>query len=770
MTKLIHTTLLFIATLILAHFAFAQAVTDPDINDDGVVNAIDLGLLRSCFFADLLVLPACTVADFNGDESVNVVDLGILRSRFFQSIPTQAEAASLFDAIREPVGGDEPDSAQAADLDRDGLTDLIFITADSLTIHWATGSGQFEVATLASAGRVLALRVGDLDADGLLDIAGIGVQPGSLKIYRGLGQRQFAAPSSYPVPALPGWLELADIDGDDDLDVLVALVANNRGTSVFINDGGGALSLMGQVPIWDLTTSVSACDLNKDDILDLVMTGFAGFEVFVAYGFGDGTFAPVESTFFGYQFMARCQDLNGDQSVDVALARGDGIHLFLGDNEGGFADSIVYSTPGTVRSIQIEDVDSDGWDDLISENRGDRSVSVFLNDRADGFGDAVTTSHRANGIRPTVANLSPDGLPDLVVTDKLSDSFRILGGIGTGDFISTIVTYDTGPTPQSVTVADVNGDGIDDVLTVSDSERSIFLSPGLGTGRLGPPIALPIDLPPEMVHVRDLDNDGLLDLVIATGGFGITVRYGLGQFAFEPAVRFGDTDSAAFTRIAIADFNGDGRLDVAGSRTFRNQGNVILALGPRSFTPPFDVEFGEPTEAITAVDIDDDGKVDLVAAEDNGSVLYVAMGAGDGSFLAPVLYPLSSIIYDIVAADLNDDGLVDLACVTGAQTDILLNQAEGGFSISTVQIPDNSFAVDVLTRDVNGDDYLDLVLSGTASQMSVFLGNGDGGFQSGAIYPTYAGSIGMGHLNEDDRLDLVLVDRYDALITVLPQN
>ena len=174
-------------------------------------------------------------------------------------------------------------------------------------------------------------------------------------------------------------------------------------------------------------------------------------------------------------------------------------------------------------------------------------------------------------------------------------------------------------------------------------------------------------------------------------------------------------------------------------------------------------------------DFNHDGKLDLAVTQTNSQTGYgmdvlVLLGNGDGTFQAAVSYPVGTVPDSVATADLNKDGNLDLV-VTNARSDtlsVLLGNGDGTFkpamNFATPQDP-----IFVAVADFNGDGKLDLVtvnlsdLTGYCDCVAVFLGNGDGTFQEPPIIttpPLPVFAIGIGRFNSDSKLDLVVAEEF----------
>lgn len=253
------------------------------------------------------------------------------------------------------------------------------------------------------------------------------------------------------------------------------------------------------------------------------------------------------------------------------------------------------------------------------------------------------------------------------------------------------------------------------------------------------------------VRAADVNKDGNLDLV-ATGGSlgGTSVLLGNRDGTFQSARQItADRDSDA----AIADFTGDGKLDVIADAF---SVTLFPGNGDGTFQAPVDLPAPDPGSAplfeIQPADVNNDGKPDLVGVSYTDLDVYV--NQGNNTFQqhhTPLLAPGQGVAF---VADFNGDKKLDMAIATTTGLNILLGRGDGFFStrpIIALQYPDN-----ITGGDFNGDGKLDLAVTteGNAS-MSILLGDGNGNFGSpnsvasgGADYGAIAGDF-----NGDGKLD-----------------
>jgi hypothetical protein len=228
--------------------------------------------------------------------------------------------------------------------------------------------------------------------------------------------------------------------------------------------------------------------------------------------------------------------------------------------------------------------------------------------------------------------------------------------------------------------------------------------------------------------------------------------------------------------VAVADFNHDGKLDIA-TTTFVYTGRVavLLGRGDGTFQPAvyYDVDSNDESLAwVAAADFRGDGNVDLAVADQGGQNISILLGNGDGTFQSPVQYPTTLFPTFVAAGDFNNDGKPDLIVADGTYVSVMLGNGDGAFQppIDTSIFPPQG-EIPLAVGDFNHDGNLDAAVIST-SGLGILLGNGDGTFRQGAQYAVgeFANSITVGNFTGTHKLDLAVTNGTGNQIYILLGN
>jgi hypothetical protein len=348
-------------------------------------------------------------------------------------------------------------------------------------------------------------------------------------------------------------------------------------------------------------------------------------------------------------FGIAAADFNGDGKPDLAISANVQMYVFLGNGDGTFASTAAspirvpsppYDNFGSpyLGPIAVGDFDHSGHSGLAIGEINNEAAVILLGHGNGTFAPSSSSFANAFGgptTAVTAADFNADGNLDLAIANQLSGQSPVVLGYGNGAFNQVGVLLYAGGFPMGATVGDVNG-------------------------------------------------DGKLDVVVANGGStaypgsGVTISLGNGDGTFTLAssspISLGDSLSA----IAMADFNGDGKLDLAVTDSGGNTVLILLGNGDGTFGAPTTTPVGNQPEAIIAADFNNDGKLDLAVANYEDETITLLLGNGDGTFTqaAGSPYAVGHGPFQIAAADFNGDGKLDLAVanVTDGTVSILLQQ------------------------------------------------------------------------------------------------
>ncbi len=403
-----------------------------------------------------------------------------------------------------------------------------------------------------------------------------------------------------------------------------------------------------------------------------------------------------------------------------------------------------------------------------------------------GFQGTLTVDPATGVVR--VANAGPAGSYSVTV-----NGFGA-GGTATASFTLTVnngaacitagftgANVNVGLQPRSVAVGDFNGDGKLDFATANYGLNISTVSIRLGdsAGNFSGSTEVSVGTNPRSVAVGDFNGDGKLDIATANSvDATVSIRLGNGAGNFsgstEVSVGFGPQS------VAMGDFNNDGKLDFVTANQASNNVSIRLGDGAGGFTSPATAEvvlggFVFPISVATG-DFNGDGKLDFATANQGTNNVSIRLGDGAGGFTSPAPPEVSvgSSPYSVAAGDFNGDGKLDFVAANknSNTVSIRLGDGAGGFtSPATPEVSVGSNPFSVAIGDFNGDGKRDFVAANyNASTVSIRMGNGAGGFTTPATPEMSVGSqpysIAVGDFNSDSKLDFITANELSAGVTI----
>ena len=566
-----------------------------------------------------------------------------------------------------------------------------------------SGTGTFGVTgnvPLSAGAAPSGIVCADFNHDGKLDLAVSAKGTDDVQVALGNGDGTFAPAAAFALGsgfAATG-LALADFNGDGDLD-LVASGSANGDVAVLLGLGTGAFgpALVIVLSAGADLSAVLAVDVNGDGDFDLVATNRTAGTVSVLLGMGNGTFSPATSSAVGADVACiAAADFDRDGKLDVAgaLQASGRVRLLLGHEDGTFAPATDFSAGGTGPvSIAVGDLDGNGSQDLVVANSTSDDVAILLgvahttpiNLSLAGTVTVGATFQPSDVVR---ADFNGDGLLDLAVANRNHDSYSVALGAPGGTFSAAVETsIALGSAPVALVAADFDDDGDVDLAVLTLTTHAVVLLHGTGTGRFtgSGTVLLPPGTAPVALVAADFNRDGRLDLAVTNSLLGtVSLALGNGGMTFGAAVSYPLPVSFQGSAMTVTDLNDDGKLDLAVTGATTGDVAILLGdgLGAFAAATTANVAAGANLSGILATDVDRDGDVDLVTVNNTAGQVAVLLGNGDGTFGAPASTAVGADATAVVGGDFNRDGRVDLAVTLAGtgQVAILIGNGAGLFT------------------------------------------------------------------------------------------
>jgi hypothetical protein len=682
------------------------------------------------------------------------------------------QAPQTFD-VGDPNHLGRPLALTLADLNNDGRADLVVANSadNTVSVLLGNGDGTFQTKTqeIYNVGqRPDAVAVADVNGDGIPDIVVANYSDGTVTVLLGNGDGTFQdspgylATHTFAVGHGPNSLTVADLNGDNKPDLVVTNIFDNT-LSVLLVNGDGTFQPQQTYAVGKQPYDVAVADINGDGIPDLITANYGGNSVSVLLGDGHGSFGAQQVIPVGERpVTVAVADVNGDGQPDlVTTNRRDGTVSVLQNNHGVFTLTQTLDAGAQPVSTAVTNVNGDGRPSIITVDYSNSTPRVLLASTS-SFTPA-TPGNAVESLNSTaLADINRDGTPDSVILDASGNVLFRRGLAGSGDtFAPPVILNPSRPARDLTTL--ITGGG----LAVATADASFdptvhnqfvytvsVYAFSFGSFKQTPAFSSP--LLPTRIVAGDLNGDGLDDIVVANAlDNSIQVSFQQRDYTFSAPITL--PTGEAPSNLTIVDVNGDGKPDIVVTDQASGDVTVFLNDNSHSFSTSLRFRAGvglfgldtsgvapavagpQQSVSLVAGDFTGNGRNDLVVVNRGGHSFSVLTNDGQGGFANPSLslttstsdgFSINNQAGAIVAGDFNRDGHLDLAVLmedTG-QLWIYSGNGDGTFRHTfSIFVGDQATGLAVVPGSASG--LLDLLVGNGFGDVLHLEGKGDGTFQ-----------------------------------------
>jgi len=701
-------------------------------------------------------------ADIDEDNDQDVIIAGFNGPTIVTELYKNNGAGNYTLVTGTPFSGAQKGSIAFADIDGDNDQD-IFITGFNTSgciseLYKNDGLGNYTLVTGTPFPGVQysSSAFADIDGDNDLDLLITGYDNSyntTSELFTNDGHGNFTLVVGTPFSSITaGYIAFADVDGDNDEDILITgyNINNIKISELYINDGIGNYTLATGTPFPGIGYScISFVDVDNDNDQDVLITGINSSNINISELYindGLGNYSLFSGTpFSGVDFSSTTfADIDGDNDKDLLITGSTNVgpisELYVNDGLGNFSLLTTSSMTGIYwGSVAFADIDGDNDKDLLitGQNSANNPISqLYINDGLGHYNLVIGLNiSKVEYSSIAFTDVDGDNDQDVLITGQINTSNSISQlyiNDGLGNYSLATSSFFTGVKNGSIAFEDVDSDNDQDVLItgLSNSNTKIaelYINDGTGNFTLNTGVSIS-GVANSSIAFSDIDGDSDQDLLITglnNSNAKISELYkndGLGNFILVTSSLFTGVQNSS---IAFADIDGDIDQDIliTGQNYFNTRiselyindglGNYSLILG----TPFPGVQYS----SIAFADIDGDMDQDLLitgekTASNRISELYTNDGTGNFTNLSGT--PFAKVQNSSVAfADLNGDHKPEIL-ITGANifgnpiSELYVNNGLGvynhvlGISFSEEKYGSVAFA------DIDGDNDQDVLLTG----------------------------------------------------------
>jgi hypothetical protein len=623
------------------------AVANQDGNTVSILLAYPNGTFRPAVNYAVGLYPACVVVgDFNGD---GLPDLAVANYTSNNVSILLGTPTGTFAPAVNYFTGSGPVSIAIADFNGDGRPDLVvtdyFNNTVSILRADPAHAGTFQTRVAFSVGSgPFFVAAGDFNSDGRPDLAVANITSNNISILLGNAAGGFVPAVNYFIGpgASPDFVAIGDFNADGNPDLAVSNYTSGTVTFFTGNGNGTFLAVVNQV-VGTGPFCFALADLNGDGTPDLASANYGGGNVSVLLGNTGGALFGAAVN-YGAGNGARSvaiADFDGDGRPDLAVANQDGanVSILLAHPDGTFRPAVNYDQGAVPISIAAGDFDGDGRLDLVTANYGTNDLTILLGNGDGTFFHQPTDSHHV-GAGPTcvvVGDFDGNQFLDLAVTNYGDNNVSILRGNGNGTF-QAAENHAVGAGPSSIAVMNSGRD----LAVTNTGSNNVSILRGDGSGGFLAAINFPVGLVPRSVAVGDFNADGVPDLAVTVStnesDHHVSILLGNPDGTFQAAVTY--TVRLGAASVAVGDFNGDGRLDLAVTNEGDNSVSILLGNGPPNagtFQPAMNYTVDTDPLGVVIGDFNADGRPDLAVANHGSNNVSVLLNANTATYPAPTI-------------------------------------------------------------------------------------------------------------------------------------